>query len=414
MRSDLVPKLFTCLRSYDRQTWRSDLLAGITIGIISIPLAIAFAIASGATPERGLITACVAGFLISALGGSRVQIGGPTGAFVVLIYSILERSGYEGLALATLMAGGLLVLFGLLRLGKWMQYIPHTLIVGFTAGLGLLIFSSQIGEFFGLSLVSCPPAFVEKWSCYIAAFPSTQLPTVCVGLGSLLLIILIERYLPRIPWGIVTLGVATLLVYLFDIPVATVHNRFGELPQSVLQFSCPAWSFTPQLAADALAIAFLCAIESLLCARISDRMMGGSHRANCELVGQGVANCASILCGGIPATAALARTATNVKAGAKTPLAGIIHALTILLFVLFFAPLIGCLPLSALSAVLIMVAWHMSDMPQVYRLLRTEPSAAPVLLTSLLATLLLDITSAILLGMLVHVVQHKWLSRPAQ
>jgi SulP family sulfate permease len=404
MKAELTPKLFLCMHSYTRETFRSDLIAGLTIGIISIPLAIAFAIASGTTPEKGLITAIVAGFLISALGGSRVQIGGPTGAFVVLIYDIMQRRGYEGLALATLIAAGLLVLFGLMRLGKWIKYVPHPLVTGFTTGLALIIFSAQVKDFLGFAPSCCAPDFVGKWAYYIQALPTTHLPTLMLGAGSLLFIVLIRRYFPKLPWGVLVIGMATCGAYLFHLDVATVHSKFGALPGL---FSAPSWpqfsaaaGHIPELFIDGVAIALLGGIESLLCAVIADGMIGGRHRSNCELIGQGIANFASVIFGGIPATGAIARTATNVKAGAKTPVAGMIHALTILVFVVCFAPAVGHIPLATLSAVLMMVAWNMSEIPHFLYLLRAPYGDVAILLTGFVLTVFVDITSAITFGMI--------------
>lgn len=404
MKTELTPKLFLCMRSYTKETFRSDLIAGLTIGIISIPLAIAFAIASGTTPEKGLITAIIAGFLISALGGSRVQIGGPTGAFVVLIYDIMQRRGYEGLALATLIGAGLLVLFGLMRLGKWIKYVPHPLVTGFTTGLALIIFSAQIKDFLGFTPSCCAPDFVGKWIYYIHALPTTHLPTLLLGAGSLLFIILIRRYFPKLPWGVIIIGLATCGTYLFPLDVATVHSKFGALPSL---FSSPSWpqlsaaaGHMPELFIDGVAIALLGGIESLLCAVIADGMIGGRHRSNCELIGQGIANFASVIFGGIPATGAIARTATNIKAGAKTPVAGMIHAVTILVFVVCFAPAVGHIPLATLSAVLMMVAWNMSEIPHFLYLLRAPYGDVAILLTGFVLTVFVDITSAITFGMI--------------
>lgn len=404
MKSEFIPKLFTCIPFYNRETFKKDLIAGLTIGIVSIPLAIAFAIASGSTPERGLITAIVAGFLISALGGSRVQIGGPTGAFVVLIYDIIQRRGYEGLAVATLIAAVLLVLFGVLRLGKWIKYVPHPLVTGFTTGLALIIFSAQIKDFLGFTPSCCAPDFIAKWTYYIQALPTTHLPTLFLGLGSLLFIILIRHYFPKWPWGVLVIGIATCGVYLFHLDVATVHSKFGTLPHLFTSLSWPQLSTVsghlPALFIDGLAIALLGGIESLLCAVIADGMIGGRHRSNCELIGQGIANFASIICGGIPATGAIARTATNIKAGAQTPIAGMIHAVTVLIFVAFFASAVGHIPLATLSAVLIMVAWNMSEISHFLYLLRAPYADVTILLSGFILTVFVDITSAITFGMI--------------
>lgn len=404
MFQEFIPKSYLYLRSgYSFSTFKKDLVAGITVGVIALPLAMAFAISSGVSPERGLTTAIIAGFLISALGGSRIQIGGPTGAFVVLVFDIVQRNGYEGLAVSTLIASVLLIFLGLCRLGSCIKYIPHPLVTGFTSGIAVIIFSSQIRDFLGLDMKTVPADFLEKWMAYAQALGSAH-PTSCLmGFGTLFLIVLIRRYAPKLPWGITSIIVSTFFYYLFQLPVETIASRFGEIPHSI---PAPVWpSFHViqgkelEFLRDGLSIAFLGGIESLLSAVIGDGMIGGRHKSNCELLGQGIANFFSVLFGGIPATGAIARTAANVKTGAQTPLAGMIHALTLFLIVFFLAPLVSHIPLASLAAVLIMVAWNMSESEHFIHLLKAPKSDVIVLLTSFLLTVFVDITTAIAVGM---------------
>ena len=405
MFREFIPKSVLYFRAgYNRQTFRKDLLSGITVGIIALPLAMAFAIASGVTPDRGLFTAIIAGFLISALGGSRVQIGGPTGAFVVIVYDIIQRTGYEGLAISTLFAAVLLVLMGVFRLGSWIKYVPHPLIVGFTTGIAVIIFSSQIKDFFGLQMGVPPANFIEKWSSYFSAFPTWNVSATLLGTGTLGLIILIRRYIHILPWGITAIVAATLCSYFFQLPIETIESKFGELPSHLPLPSFPSFSILEgnlsEILMDGIVIAFLGAIESLLSAVIGDGMIGGRHKSNCELVGQGIANFASILFGGIPATGAIARTAANIKTGAQTPAAGMIHAATLLLILLFLSPLVSQIPLAGLAAVLMMVSWNMSELSHFINLLKAPLGDAAVLLIAFSLTVFVDITVAISLGMI--------------
>ena len=404
MIHEFIPKSILYFRSgYNFLKFRKDLVSGLTVGIIALPLAMAFAIASGVSPEKGLFTAIIAGFLISALGGSRVQIGGPTGAFVVIVYDIIQRTGYEGLAISTMIAALLLILMGILRLGSWIKYIPHPLITGFTTGIAVLIFSSQMKDFFGLTMGTPPASFAAKWSAYFAAFPTFDPSTLALGAGTLGLILCLRRFFSSVPWGIAAIVGATLCVFFFQLPVETIQSKFGDLPRSLPIPSLPAFSIPEgklgEIFSDAITIAFLGAIESLLSAVIADGMIGGRHKSNCELVGQGIANFASILFGGIPATGAIARTAANIKTGAQTPASGMIHAITLFLILLFLAPLVGRIPLAALAAVLIMVSWNMSEIGHFVRLLKAPFADAAVLLTAFLLTVFVDITVAISLGM---------------
>lgn len=402
---EFTPKLFSILRSgYSFATFKKDFLAGITVGIISIPLAMAFAMASGTSPDRGIFTAIIAGFLISALGGSRAQIGGPTGAFVVIVYDIMQRTGYEGLAVSTLIAAVLLVIFGLFRIGTWIKFVSHPLATGFTTGIALIIFSSQIKDFFGLQITALPPAFWSKWSLYFKTFPTFDPLTLMVSSATLFTIVLIRHFYPRVPAGICALFLATSMSYFFHLPVETIQSKFGALPTHIPLPAFPSFSILTdrfnEVFRDAVAIALLGGIESLLSAVIADGMTGQRHRSNCELVGQGIANFFSILFGGIPATGAIARTAANIKNGAETPVAGMIHAVTIFVIVLFFGPVVSQMPLAALSAVLVMIAWNMSEMKHFRHLLKAPIGDVAVLLTAFLLTVLVDITIAILLGMI--------------
>lgn len=400
---EFIPKSWIALKNYDFSTFRKDLIAGLTVGIVSVPLAMAFAISSGVDPERGLYTAIIAGFLISLLGGSRVQIGGPTGAFVVIIYGVVQRQGYEGLVFATLIAAVLLIIMGLCRLGTMIKYIPYPLVTGFTSGIAVLIFSQQIKDFFGLKIQNVPMDFIPKWISYFKAFSTFDPLTFYVAGSTLLLIILIRKFFPVIPWGIGSIALATGVCTYFALPVETIASHFGELTSSLPRFHIPHFSVSFEnlhvLIPDALTIAFLAAVESLLSATLADGMIGGKHKSNAELIAQGIGNLGSVIFGGIPATGALARTATNVKTGAKTPVAGMIHALTILLVILFFAPLVSNIPLPALSAVLIMIAWNMSEIDHFRHLFKAPIGDVAVLLTSFFLTIFVDLTVAVGVGM---------------
>jgi SulP family sulfate permease len=402
---EFIPKSFLYLRNgYRFATFKKDLLAGLTVGIIALPLAMAFAIASDVSPERGLYTAIVAGFLISLLGGSRVQIGGPTGAFVVIVYGIIQRTGYEGLCLSTIIAAFILILLGIFRIGSWIKYVPNPLITGFTTGIAVIIFSTQIKDFFGLQIGTPPADFLEKWMAYFKAFPTFDPLTVSLAAGTLGLIVLLRRFTPWLPWGICAIVVATAICMLLHLPVETIHSRFGEIPRSLPTASLPRFSIPidnfKEIFIDGITIAFLGAIESLLSAVIGDGLTGGRHRSNCELIAQGIANFGSIIFGGIPATGAIARTAANVKTGAQTPVAGMIHAVVLFLILYCLAPIVSQIPLAALSAVLIMVSWNMSEMNHFARLLKAPNEDRIILLTAFFLTVFVDIIMAISMGMI--------------
>jgi len=400
-QSAFVPKLWTTLQSYDRRQFGRDAIAGIIVGIVAIPLAIAFAIASGVTPDRGLWTAIVAGFLISALGGSRVQIGGPTGAFVVIVYGIVQKYGVDGLTVATFMAGVLLVVMGAAKLGNMIKFIPHPVVTGFTSGIAVIIFSSQVKDLFGLRMGAVPAAFLAKWESF-AEHASVPTPAAA-GVAALTLAIIVvwPRISRRVPGPFVALIVATAATALLHLPVETIGSRFGSLNASFPHPQVPHLSVAEvtSLVGPAFTIAMLAAIESLLSAVVADGMIGGRHRSNMELVAQGVANLASPMFGGIPATGAIARTATNIKNGGRTPVAGMVHALTLLAVTLFAGRWAALIPLAALAAILVVVAYHMSEWRTFLAELRSPKSDVAVLLTTFGLTVLVDLTVAISVGM---------------
>jgi sulfate permease, SulP family len=397
----LVPKLATTLRTYDRVQFVRDLTAGIIVGIVALPLAIAFAIASGLTPERGLYTAVIAGFLISALGGSRVQIGGPTGAFVVIVYGIVQKYGVDGLTMATIMGGLLLIVFGLGRLGGAIKFIPFPVVTGFTSGIATILIVQQLRDVLGLRLSSAPPELVERLNLYVAHIGTVNPHAVALSVATLLILWLWPRVSHKVPAPFLALIVTTLVVYLFQVPVETIGARFGTIQAGIPHLTIPSVSLAEgrQLVGPALAIAALGAVESLLSAVVADGMIGGRHRSNMELVAQGVANVVTPLFGGMPATGAIARTATNVKSGGRTPVAGIVHALTLLLITLFFGRLAGLIPLATLAAIVLWVAYRMAEW-QVFKSELSAPrSDALVMVTTFLLTIFVDLTTGIGVGM---------------
>jgi SulP family sulfate permease len=386
---------------YSPASFGKDCISGVTVGIIALPLAMAFSIAAGGSPAQGLYTAIAAGFFISFLGGSKFQIGGPTGAFVVIIYGVISRHGMGGLIVATVMAGLMLIIMGFSGLGRFIKFIPYPVTTGFTTGIGLLIFSQQVKDFFGMEIAKTSPEFFESWKQYIGAFPTLQPVTVALGLGTIAVIVLIRKLAPRIPAAVAGVLLAALVSYFFKLPVETIGSRFGGIPQGIPLPAFPAlnWELVRDLLPDAFTIAFLAAVESLLSAVVADSMTGDRHNANMELVAQGVGNIASALMGGIPATGAIARTAANIKSGAVSPVSGIIHALTLLLFVLFLAPAASVIPLASLSAVLMVVAWDMSNVSRFGRIVRRAPkSDAAVLLTTFILTVVVDLAFAVEVG----------------
>lgn len=380
-------------------------MAGLIVGVVALPLAIAFAIASGVTPEKGLFTAVVAGLIISALGGSKVQIGGPTGAFIVIVYGIVQTYGINGLIIATFLAGILLVAMGFARLGAVIKFIPHPLIVGFTSGIALIIFSSQIKDFLGLKMGPVPADFVQKWGAYASHITTANIYAVAIAAGTIIISLSWQRVTHKIPGSLIAILVTTLATYFFHLPVETIGTKFGAIASSIPKPSVPHidWQTVQNLIRPAFTIALLGGIESLLSAVVADGMIGGNHRSNMELVAQGVANMFSSVFGGIPATGAIARTATNIKNGGRTPVAGIVHALTLLLIMLFVGKWAALIPMATLSGILVIVAYNMSEWRTFVFITRGPRSDTAVLLTTFLLTVLVDLTVAIEIGMVLAV-----------
>lgn len=403
MYSYLYPKLYTLYKNglITKKQIYKDIMSGIIVGIVALPLAIAFAIASGVSPEKGLVTAIVAGFIISAFGGSRVQIGGPTGAFIVIVYAIVQEHGVEGLVIATFMAGFIIIGMGLAKVGNWLKYIPYPLIVGFTSGIALIILSSQIKDFFGLTITDLPSDFVGKWQVYIKNFNGINWIAVTLAVGTVLISFNFHRITSKVPGSLVAIILSILIVKYFHLPVETIESKFGEIPNSFSMPSIPIVNFATiqALIQPAFAIALLGAIESLLSAVVSDGMIGSKHRPNAELIAQGSANIVSALFAGIPATGAIARTATNVKNGGRTPIAGIVHTIVLLLIMLVFAPYAKLIPMATLAGILIVVSYHMSEWRQFSSLVRTEKKGdITVLLVTFFLTVVFDLIIAIEVG----------------
>jgi SulP family sulfate permease len=402
--SRLEPKLLTVLREgYTKHLFAKDLGAGLIVGVVALPLALAFAIASGVNPEQGLFTAIVGGFIISALSGSRVQIGGPTGAFVVIVYGVVQRYGYDGLAAATLIAGALLVVMGFTRMGAVIKFIPYPVTVGFTAGIALIIFSSQFRDLFGLQMGDVPAHFIEKWGAYGTALHSFTPPALGVSVGTILILVLWTRVTRFVPSPIVAILVTTAVVHVFHLPVETIGSRFGDVPDRLPTPRLPDVDFATirSVFSPAISIALLAGIESLLSCVIADGMTGRRHRSNTELVAQGAANIASPIFGGIPCTGAIARTATNVKSGGQTPFAGIIHALVLLLIMLFLGKWATLVPMATLAGILVVTAYRMSEWRLFARVFRSTKSDTTVMVTTFLLTVLVDLTVAIQVGVVV-------------
>ncbi len=404
---EYIPNSFLCFREdYSLSLFWSDLFAGITVGVIALPLAMAFAIGSGVAPERGLFTAIIAGFLISFLGGSRVQIGGPTGAFVVIVYGIVQQYGYDGLALATLIGGILIILMGLARCGVLLRFIPYPVTTGFTTGIAVTIFSSQIKDFFGMTIDKVPAEFIDKWSTYVSHMHTCSFCAISLAAGTLALIFILRHFFPRFPGTILAVILATAITYFFNLPIETIETKFGGIPSMLPAPHFPSFSLekVQEVFPAAITIALLGGIESLLSALVADGMTGHRHRSNCELMAQGIANIGSVIFGGIPATGAIARTTANIKMGAKTPVAGMIHAVTLLLLMLLLSPLAAKVPLAGLSAVLIFVAWNMSELPHFIEILKSEWSDAIVLVITFLLTVLIDLTVAVQVGIILSAI----------
>lgn len=401
MEKEFTPKLFSLLKKgISEETLTKDLLSGLIVGIVALPLAIAFAIASGVSPEKGIITAIIAGIIISTFGGSRVQIGGPTGAFIVIVYGIVQQYGIDGLTVATFMAGFIIIGLGLVRLGNLLKFIPYSLIVGFTSGIALIIFSSQINDFLGLNIAKVPADFIEKWKVYFENFQQINWYAISIATTTIIITLYFQKLVKKIPGSIVAILLTTIAVQVFNIPVDTIQSNFGEIPNNFSVPKIPNVNFETikALIQPAFAIALLGSIESLLSAVVSDSMIGGKHRSNMELIAQGAANIVSSIFGGIPATGAIARTATNVKNGGRTPIAGIVHSLILLAIMLLFAPYAKLIPLSCLAGILIVVAYHMSEWRQFKSILRGNRMDIIILLTTFFLTVIFDLVIAIEIG----------------
>ena len=406
------PKLLQTLLHYNKQQFTTDLLAGIIVGIVALPLAIAFGIASGVTPEKGIITAIVAGLIISVFGGSKVQIGGPTGAFIIIIYGIIQQYGFEGLTIATLMAGVFLILFGVLHLGTIIKYIPYPIVVGFTSGIALTIFTTQIKDLFGLTMESVPSDFIEKWIAYIGDFGTIDWWSTAVGVGSVAVIAawpMVAKYnkvLKKLPGSLIAIIVMTVAVLLLKQyagveSVETIGDRFSisnKLPGA--EMPALSWNVIKGLVSPAITIAILGAIESLLSATVADGVIGDRHDSNTELIAQGVANLASPIFGGIPATGAIARTMTNINNGGRTPVAGIVHAAVLLMIFLFLMPLAQYIPMACLAGVLVIVSYNMSGWRSFASIMKNPKSDVIVLVVTFLLTVIFDLTIAIEVGLI--------------
>ena len=402
---DFKPKIVSAIRSYDKKTFSSDLMAGIIVGIVALPLAIAFAIASGVSPEKGIITAIVAGFIISALGGSKVQIGGPTGAFIIIISGIIAQYGVQGLTIATLMAGVFLILMGVLRLGTIIKYIPYPIVVGFTSGIAVTIFTTQIKDLTGMQMSSNPSDFIEKWIAYFQNIGNIDLWSTAMGLLSIVIITLMPRISKKIPGSLIAIIVVTIVALLLKEfcgvdSIETIGDRFSinaKIPEA--QMPQMTWETIKGLAAPAFTIAILGAIESLLSATVADGVTGDHHNSNTELIGQGIANLTTPLFGGIPATGAIARTMTNINNGGRTPIAGIVHAAVLLLIFLFLMPLARFIPMACLAGVLVVVSYGMSGWRSFLAMLKNPKSDITVLLLTFFLTIIFDLTIAIEVGL---------------
>ncbi|GHT88181.1 sodium-independent anion transporter [Bacteroidia bacterium] len=407
---DFKPKLFTSLKNYSREKFMSDLMAGIIVGIVALPLAIAFGIASGVSPEKGIITAIIGGFIVSFLGGSSVQIGGPTGAFIVIVYGIIQQFGFEGLAIATVLAGFMLIGMGLLRLGAVIKFIPYPIIVGFTSGIALTIFTTQMKDLFGLSMESVPADFISKWIAYAKAAGSTNIASLIVGIVSILIIVYSSKIIKKIPGSLIAIIVMTVIVYILKnymgiTGIETIGDRFeinASLPEpTTIPINLESINL---LLPAAFTIAMLGAIESLLSATVADGVTGDKHNSNTELIAQGTANLIVPMFGGIPVTGAIARTMTNINNGGRSPVAGIVHAVVLLLILLFLGPLTKHIPMACLAGVLIIVAYNMSEWRTFRSLLKNPKSDVSVLLVTFFLTVIFDLTLAIEVGILLAMV----------
>ncbi len=403
MHRKLEPKLLSILREgYTRKMFAGDLMGGLTVGVVALPLAIALAIASGVKPEQGLYTAIFAGFVIAVLGGTRTQISGPTGAFIVIVYGIVQKYGYDGLVVATLIAGVLLILMGLARMGALLKFIPYPVTVGFTSGIALIIFSSQVSDLLGLKIEHMPVDFVEKWIEFGRHISTVDLYTIEVAAASLAIIVLCNKFVRRVPGPLVAILLVTAAVQIFQIPVDTIASRFGGVPSSLPTPHIPfiSWQMVRDMFSPALTIAILAGLESLLSAVVADGMTGTRHRSNMELIAQGAGNIVSVIFGGVPATGAIARTATNIKSGGNTPVSAIIHCVFLLLVLLFIGKWAALIPMATLAAVLVVVAYNMSEWREFVHLLKSPRGDVAVLLATFLLTVFIELTVAIQVGVL--------------
>lgn len=403
MEKIFQPKTFTVFRrkGYSTEQLRNDMISGVIVGVLALPLAIAFAIASGVPPTRGLITAVVAGFIISFLGGSRVQIGGPTGAFIVIVVGIVNRYGMDGLIISTILAGIFLIGFGMLKLGSLIRFFPYPLIVGFTSGIALIIFTTQVKDFLGLDAVSLPADFLGKWSVYLSSLGQIKPWALILSASTVIIMIFSRRVTERVPGAFLAIVILTLISTIFSLPVETISSLYGEISGGFESIHLPSVNLhsLSDYIAPALTIAMLGAIESLLSAVVSDGMISSTHRSNTELIAQGIANIASGFAGGIPATGAIARTATNVRNGGRTPVAGMVHALTLLLIMLFLGRYAGLIPMPVLAGILVVVAYNMSEWRSFVRILRVPGADVAILLVTFFLTVFFDLTLAIEVGM---------------
>ncbi|MGN6420768.1 MAG: SulP family inorganic anion transporter [Pseudobacter sp.] len=399
------PAIIDSFRNYSSRELNKDILAGLIVGVVALPLAIAFAIASGVAPEKGIFTAVIAGFIISILGGSKVQIGGPTGAFIVIVYGIVQQYGVDGLVTATFMAGIMLVLMGVAKLGVVIRFIPYPLIVGFTSGIAVVIFSSQLKDLFGLQIASLPADFTGKWKSFFLHFASVNWYAFTIAAFTILVIFLWPALTHKVPGSLVAIVITTIIVQIFHLPVETIGSRFPSIPSRLPAPVLPSIDLTSirQLIQPAFTIALLGGIESLLSAMVADGMTGGRHRSNTELIAQGTANIFSAAFGGIPATGAIARTATNIKNGATTPIAGIVHAITLLLIILVASKFAALIPMAALAGILVTIAYNMSEWKNFRAITKGSASDIAVLLTTFFLTILVDLTVAIEIGFMLAV-----------
>lgn len=396
----LVPKSITCLKGYTKEQFLKDFISGIIVAIIALPLSIALGIASGVSPEKGLYTAIIGGFIVSLLGGSRVQIGGPTGAFVVIVYGIIQKYGIDGLTVATIMAGIFLIIMGFLKLGSLIKYIPSSITTGFTSGIAIVIFSTQIKDFLGLQMKSVPSEFINKWIAYFNSIHSINLQSLFIAFLTLGIIVLWPKINKKIPGTFIAIVISTVVTMIFSLNINTIGSQFGELSSSLPKLIMPKINLTMinELMLPALTIAILAGVESLLSAVVADGMIGGKHRSNMELIGEGAANVFSGIFGGIPVTGAIARTAANVKNGGRTPVAGIVHSLTLLIIMLLFMPYVKLVPMSSLAAVLVMVSYNMGEWEAFKDIFKAPKSDAIVFIVTFLLTIFLDLVVAIGVG----------------